>query len=126
MAKPGPLHIALDNLSVVNGVQDILDGTQRSRRPWALRADGDLWTIAEQAINIRGASPIKVAWTKGHATWIHFLQGISTHRGAIGNCYADAAADQGHKAAGRHDEQAVLSHINEMQMAYTQLMQWQS
>ena len=46
MAKPGPLHIALDNLSVGNGVQDILDGTQRSRRPWALRADGDLWTIA--------------------------------------------------------------------------------
>jgi hypothetical protein len=42
MAIPGPIHLARDNLSVVDGINDLLVGNKRSRRPWALRSDGDL------------------------------------------------------------------------------------
>ena len=67
LAKPGPIHIALDNLGVVTGMRDLLEDIQRSKRPWALRSNGDLWAIAEQATQLRGANSIAIAWTKGHA-----------------------------------------------------------
>ena len=122
LAKPGPLHIALDNLGVVFGVIALLEGILTSTRPWALRPDGDLWAIAEKAIALSGASSISVAWTKGHATWIHLLNGTSTYRDAIGNGFADAAADHGHKVVGRHDEQRVLDCIAAKQNAYATMM----
>ena len=110
LAKPVPLHIALDNLSVVNGIQALIHGI-RYRRLWALQPDGDLWAIAEQAINRRGANSLAVKWTKGDATWEHLLHGLTSHRDAIGNGIADAAADQGHDAAGRMEEQIILSYV---------------
>ena len=122
MTKPGALHLALDNLSVVNGIQRILEGGKRPRRPWSLRPDGDLWEIAERAIKARGFNSIAVTWTKGHATWRHILEGVTTERSAIGNGYADAAADAGHEAVDKHDQQAVLNHIAAGQKAYTKLI----
>ena len=122
LAKPGPLHIALDNLSVVFGVLNILEGIQGTKRPWALRPDGDLWAIAEQAISSRGANSVTVAWTKGHATWIHLLNGTTTYKDAIGNGFADAAADHGHRVVGRQAEKRVLDNIAAMQVAYVKLM----
>ena len=121
LAKPVPLYIALDNLSVVHGIQAIIDGV-RHRRPWALLPDGDLWAIAEQAIMHRGANSVAVTWTKAHATWEHLLLGITSHRAAIGNGIADAAADCGHEAVGRNEEQLVLNYIAETQKAYAQLV----
>ena len=130
MTKPGALHLALDNLSVVNGIQRILDGAKRAlawnfctclsgRRPWSFRSDGDLWEIAERAIKARGVNSIAVSWTKGHATWRHILNGVTTERNAIGNGYADAAADAGHEVVDKHDQQLVLSHIAAGQASYT-------
>ena len=121
-AKPGALHLALDNLSVVNGIKRILDGGKRARRPWSLRSDADLWEIAERAINAKGRNSITVTWTKGHATWRHILDGITSERNAIGNGYADAAADAGHEAVDKHDEQTVLSNIAAGQDAYVKLI----
>jgi hypothetical protein len=118
LAKPGPLHIALDNWSAVAGMLDILEGTERSKRPWALRLDGDLWAVAEQAIAARGANSVTIAWTKGHANWLNLLNGTSTYRDAIGNGFADAAADHGHRVTDRLAEQRILDNIAATQKSY--------
>ena len=118
LAKPGSLHIALDNLAVVNGLNDIIAGAQRSKRPWALRPDGDLWAIAERAIQQRGAHSLTFTWTKGHATWRHMLDGVTTYRDAIGNGFADAAADQGQAVTGKQPEQLILNEVAAQQSAY--------
>ena len=78
LAKPGGLHIALDNLSVVQGIQSMLEGSSKTKRHWGLRPDGDLWQIAQEAIFARNPLSIAVTWTKGHATWRHIHEGIIT------------------------------------------------
>ena len=83
LPKPGPLHFALDNKAVVDGLRAIISGTATSKRPWALRPDGDLWSVAEEATAKRGAHSVTVQWTKGHATWQHIIDGIVSHRNAI-------------------------------------------
>ena len=122
LAKPGSIHLALDNRSVVDGINALTSGGNRSRRPWSLRSDGDQWAIAEEAIDIKGARSILATWTKGHATWQHIIESTCTSRNAIGNGYADAAADAGHKAAARHSEQLVLDNIAAPQAAYVKFI----
>ena len=50
------------------------------------------------------------------------LQGSSTYRNAIGNGFADAAADKGHDTTGRRGEQAIMNHVAVMQKSYVKLI----
>jgi ribonuclease HI len=122
LAKPGALHLALDNKSVVDGLNTLILEGKRSKKPWSLQSDGDLWAIAEGALSARGAHSIAVTWTKGHATWQQILDGTCTTRNAIGNGFADAAADHGHDANAKRCEQLVLNHVAAGQKAYTKLI----
>ena len=122
LPKPGPLHFALDNAAVVQGMHAIISGITTSKRPWALRSDGDLWSIAERAVAIRGPNSLAVQWTKGHASASHILDGVSSERNAIGNGMADTAADHGHDVAHHAEAQRVLSHFARTQDAYGKLL----
>jgi hypothetical protein len=118
LPKPGPLHFALDNAAVVSGMRAIINGEVTSKRPWALRPDGDLWSIAERAVAIRGSNSLEVQWTKGHASAQHILEGVTSTRNAIGNGMADTAADHGHDAANHSAAQRILSYLAKTQVAY--------
>ena len=122
LPKPGALHFGLDNLTVCSGVQCIVEGRRNSKRDWRLRADGDLWQVAECAILARNPKSIAATWTKGHATWKHIIDGVTTEANAIGNGLADLAADQGHATAGRQQEQCVLSYVAASQERYAVLV----
>jgi hypothetical protein len=122
LSKPGGLHIALDNMSVVNGVMNIIEGKSRRKRPWNLRPDGDLWQIAEQAIAARNPQSLQITWTKGHATWEHIVGGLVFAGDAVGNGQADLAAEHGHRAVDRQALQEVLSYQARAQAAYVQIM----
>ena len=65
LAKPGGLHIALDNAGVVSKITRILAGEKLSTRPWQLAQDGDLWEAFEQAIKERNIGSIVVEWGEG-------------------------------------------------------------
>ena len=117
LPKPGALYFALDNRAVVDGIVNILNGCT-SRRPWALRPDGDLWSVAETAIAQRGLHSVRVRWTKGHATWWHIVGGYCTSRDVVANGMSDVAADKGHKVSHRDDEQRMLSYLAHGQRAY--------
>jgi len=123
LAKPGGLHIALDNLSVVEGITDIIASRTTSRRPWPLRTDGDLWSVAEEAIAARNPASITVSWTKGHAQWWHIIHGFVTERNAIGNGQADIAASLGHAAAQQQPSQAALTYHAKVHDEYVSIMQ---
>jgi ribonuclease HI len=109
LPKPGGLHIALDNRSVVDRGNAIFSGAFVSRKPWGLLNDGDLWQSFDDAIKLRGAHSVALTWTKGHSSWQRIASSYS-HANAIGNSIADAAADHGYEAAGKDDIHYVLEH----------------
>ena len=121
LPKPGGLYFALDNRAVVDGIVNILNGFT-SRRPWALRPDGDLWSVAESAIAQRGRHSLRVRWTKGHATWWHIVGGYCTSRDVVCNGMSDIAADKGHQVTHRTDEQLIMSFLARGQRAYCKLI----
>jgi hypothetical protein len=107
LPKPGGLHIALDNRSVVDRASAIIAGTFYRRKPWGLLNDGDLWQAFEIAIKQRGAKSVAISWTKGHSTWQQIMAN-SSNASVVGNSIADGAADLGFEAAGKSDINCVL------------------
>ena len=61
LAKPIGLHIALDNRGVVDRANSIINGTFKTRKPWALLDDGDLWQAFSDAVQARGASSVAIS-----------------------------------------------------------------
>ena len=129
LPKPGGLHIALDNESVVDRGNEILNGAFSSRKPWGLLTDGDLWQTFADAITLRGAHSVKLSWTKGHSSWQRIAASVANpenayaHSNIVGNSIADAAADKGHEAVGQADRQRVLDYFASKQQAYRGLIE---
>ena len=70
----------------------------------------------------RNPKSVATTWTKGHATWEHILDGVVSSANATGNGLADVAADQGHVAVGRQQEQCILSYLAATQKSYALLI----
>ena len=121
LPKPGGLHIALDNRSVVDRCNAILSGAFVSRKPWGLLNDGDLWHTFVDSIKIRGAHSVAVTWTKGHSSWQRIASSTS-HANTVGNSIADFAAEHGHEAANLSDHRLVLDHHAAKLTSYSKLV----
>ena len=94
-----PLHLALDNLSTVNALNDLLRSDLRPpRKPWSLMVNGDLWELVHQLLRWRqGKATTAVRWCKGHALEAHFDDGSSSPYLAWGNDMADKEAERAHQ-----------------------------
>jgi hypothetical protein len=121
MAKPIGLHIALDNRGVVDRANSIIDGTSYSRKPFALRDDGDLWQAFTDAVQMQGRESIRISWTKGHASWQHVIAN-ATNDLAIANGQADMAADMAAEACEKGSEAEVLQFHALKQVEYEKLL----
>ena len=121
LAKPIGLHLALDNRGVVDRANSIIQGVFKSRKPWSLLDDGDLWQAFSEAVQIRGADSIAISWTKGHASWQHIMAKKSNAL-AVANGQADMAADQATEACEKGAQQMVLSLHAQKQKHYEKLI----
>ena len=93
---PGPAHQATDSKAYQVKVNKMLAGQNlTAKKPWSLQPDGDLWSIMEDAIRMKGRASLRVTWTKGHATEEHFAKGTSSPLLKLGNDTADKVADRG-------------------------------
>ena len=63
-ACPGPLHVGIDNSTVVSRSNALAEGTFNRKKNWALLPDGDLWQLAEECICIRGPGATACSWHK--------------------------------------------------------------
>eukprot|EP00973_Karenia_brevis_P034255 4725144-Karenia_brevis.AAC.1 len=73
---PGPVHVALDNASVVSFAQFLLHHLQHHDLPcfdssFCKKVNGDLWRIFYFAVVSKGHMAVKVSKTKGHALSDH-------------------------------------------------------
>ena len=89
MLLPMPIHIGIDNSTVVQNFHKLqkfaeeqlsVGGALRSglhplRKPWQLVTDGDLWKVAWNILMQRGTTTVKVTKVKGHATEQHVEEG---------------------------------------------------
>ena len=88
-----PLHMALDNSTVVRKVNHIIwkkaahdervQGAYRGDRnekgkPYSIVKDGDLWEVVDRAAYTRGRASVRITKTKGHATIQDVESGLST------------------------------------------------
>ena len=122
MIAPRPVHIGIDNQTVVGKGTEIIQherrrqeedrygkngammfGGKRSRlhkktpykRGWAHTRDGDLWDIFADLVRDRGPETVKISKVKGHATEEMVSEGKVKAEDKEGNDKADEAADQG-------------------------------
>ena len=59
---PIRLHLGVDNKGAVGTVNKILAGKfNLLKRPWAMRADGDVWGIVHSLIQQRGCHATRVS-----------------------------------------------------------------
>ena len=90
------IHLGVDNLNVVRHVSRILEG-RIPCRPFELTFDGDLLTIIERMIHLKGVQSTKVSKVKGHADDDMVAVGRVRVEDRIGNDLADRAADFGRR-----------------------------
>ena len=63
----GPGHLGIDNLNVVRSIGRLLDQGSLSKS-LPLVKDGDLISIVQRMIRVRGPEPVQVTKVDGHAT----------------------------------------------------------
>ena len=68
LANDRPVHVALDNQSVVDRARAILSKDFKPCRPWELTKDGDLWAIYQMLLSQRTVDNTTISKVKGHAT----------------------------------------------------------
>ena len=102
-AHPGPQHILTDNWGAVLKWNHMLNLVRHNRlahyvrrKPWGLRADGDVWAAVATLAAQKGPNNIRVTWTKGHATEDDVRQGICTDEQRRCNEIADLLAGSAH------------------------------
>ena len=100
----------------------ILNGKETAKKPWALRPDGDLWSIVNHIAEARNPKSIRLSWIKGHAGWMQIADGTVRAELAIGNGQADLAADFGHEVQGVATQQWVLDHHADKRRRHEQLI----
>ena len=98
LCVPWPIHLALDNLSTVKRLNDVLSsGCASPRRPWCLQKNGDIWDLVHAVLIWRkGAATTVVNWCKGHADRSHLHAGITDEFRLWGNNLADEEAEKAH------------------------------
>ena len=97
---PFPIHVAMDNISVVNRTQLLIRGIPiHPYKPWQLLRDGHLWKALSDAIYQRGPGSIAASWVKGRAKAIHIQKGITTLYHKLRNDRVDTIADDGQENA---------------------------
>ena len=79
-----PVHLALDNLSTVNALNDMLSSDlQPARKPWSLIANGDLWELVHELLRWRqGRTTTAIRWCKGHELTLNVDPPVPILRGA--------------------------------------------
>ena len=65
-----PGHLGIDNLNVVRSIGRLLDRGSLSKS-LPLVKDGDLISIVQRMIRVRGPEPVQVTKVEGHATDAH-------------------------------------------------------
>ena len=102
-ARPGPQCVATDNAGAVAKWNALLHLIRHGalhrflrRRPWGLRADGDLWAAAAKLIKHKGPESIRVIWTKGHASEEDVRTGKSSEEHRRASDVADSLAGAAH------------------------------
>lgn len=93
--QQGPQHLGIDNRATQVRISQLLNGSDRQRRPWAIMRDGDIWSYLQLIIAHQGRHAIAVSKVKGHATLAWETAGRSTSQQRFGNHLAGAAADWG-------------------------------
>ena len=95
---PWSMHLALDNKSVVDKLNDLLRNNLKApKRPWSLHVNGDLWELIHAILCWRGgAVTTRVSWCKGHAQDFHVDSGITDVYQQWGNRTADREACAAH------------------------------
>ena len=121
-ACPRPIHIGIDNATVVERANQLASGTYTRRRAWDLIPDGDLWQIAEECIAARGKGTTICSWHKSHATWAQLANGIVKGPAAVQNSRADLAADLGVVEQGWDRVQTAFDYIAAKQKAYLDII----
>ena len=93
-----PVRLALDNLSIVQGLEQLLvSDLQLPKKPWSLLTNGDLWELVYKLLCWRrGKHSTAVQWCKGHALDCHLQSGVSNPFLAWGNDMADKEAERAH------------------------------
>ena len=93
-----PIHLSLDNMSVVQTLNGILAcACQSPRRPWSLQANGDLLELLHAVLVWRGGQRTTViSWCKGHADDSHIEAGLTDTYKQWGNNIADQEAELAH------------------------------
>ena len=95
MAGGVPIHLAIDNSSVVKGIKKALHEIGRARVfDYHGRENEDLWEVLWKIVKSRPNFATKVKWTNGHATQDHINDGVTTKQEAANNDMADRAADE--------------------------------
>ena len=99
LGASGPLHLAIDNASVVRRANAILRGGEPQRHVM-LTKDGDVWAIITERLSNRGLSSTKVTWIRGHTTPADVEAGKITARYRHFNEVVDRSAGLGRTGHG--------------------------
>eukprot|EP00973_Karenia_brevis_P066473 9240033-Karenia_brevis.AAC.1 len=70
LLSPLPVHVALDNRTVVNRAlyfKQLIAGGSTQRVLFSQLVDGDLWLLFYHVLRMRGCRSFTATWTKGHA-----------------------------------------------------------
>ena len=89
-----PVHLGVDNASVVQHVGRILAG-RKPDRPLELLVDGDLVALIQRLVELRGPRTTAVSKVTGHADEGLVREGRVRELDRVGNDLADRAADLG-------------------------------
>ena len=93
---PIPVHAGVDNRGAVANATNIIEGkVDISRRPWAMRPDGDMWGLLHEMIAQRGPAASRASKVRGHATVAMVREGTVREQDRRGNCAADGAVERG-------------------------------
>ena len=99
LQSSGAVHLGVDNLGVVRHVGRLLDD-RRGHTPFELVKDGDLLSLIERMLLLRGLTTTRVTKVKGHADEGMVLDGWVREVDKLGNDAADEAADFGRRRIG--------------------------
>ena len=99
LKSSGAIHLGGDNLGVVRHVGRLLD-VDHGSVPFELVKDGDLLSLVERMLRLRGLDTVRITKVKGHAGEGMVLDGRVREVDRFGNEAADEAAHFGRRRVG--------------------------
>ena len=96
LAAPMSCHIGIDNLNAVLFANCLIqDIDYRTRKPYGLIPNGDVWQEFHRHLRAKLACSVKISKVKGHATTEDVCAGKATAPDKIGNDMSDRYATKG-------------------------------